>query len=221
MKRVLESEVMADRESALAYAAADFSDVNQDFVASVLSLTDKNTPLEVLDLGCGPADIPILIAEQAPNYTITAIDASFSMIALARKAVRSAGMEKRIILSRRKIPGVELSKKYDVLVSNSLVHHLPDPAVFWSEVRRLGRRGSLVYVMDLLRPDSKDEARNIVEKYSGAESPILKQDFFNSLLAAFTLDEVKKQLFVAELSYLTLRQESDRHWAVWGRLNER
>jgi hypothetical protein len=58
---------------------------------------------------------------------------------------------------------------------NSLVHHLPDPAVFWREVCRVVRRGAAVHVMDLVRPDSTERARAIVEGAAGDADPILKR----------------------------------------------
>jgi hypothetical protein len=101
-------------------------------------------------------------------------------------------------------------------VSNSLLHHMPRPEVFWSEVARLGREGAAVLVMDLHRPESVERAREIVEAYSGGEPEVLKRDFFHSLCAAFTLAEVEAQLREARLGDLHGELVSDRHWAVSG-----
>ena len=72
--------------------------------------------------------------------------------------------------------------------------------------------------MDLLRPASPKKAKEIVEQYSGNEHPVLKEDFYNSLLAAFTLDEIKEQLKKANLTNLNAEVISDRHWLVSGTL---
>ncbi len=106
---------------------------------------------------------------------------------------------------------------FDAVISNSLLHHLPEPATFWSEVRRLLSPGGVVHVMDLFRPGSVDEARAIVEAAAGDEDPILKDDFFNSLLAAFTPDEVRGQLTAAGLGHLECVVVSERHVLVTGR----
>jgi hypothetical protein len=71
--------------------------------------------------------------------------------------------------------------------------------------------------MDLFRPDSPAQAREIVEAAAADENQILKQDFFNSLLAAFTVDEVRSQL-AASLPHLDCRIISERHWLASGRL---
>jgi hypothetical protein len=52
----------------------------------------------------------------------------------------------------------------------------------------------------------------------GDESPILKQDFYNSLLAAFTADEVRGQLGAAGLEDCTCAIVSERHWLAAGRV---
>jgi ubiquinone/menaquinone biosynthesis C-methylase UbiE len=98
-----------------------------------------------------------------------------------------------------------------------MLHHLPDPQVLWGEVRRLGRPGAAVCVMDLSRPDSTAAAHAIVARVSAHEHPLLKTDFYNSLCAAFTADEVRAQLAVAGLP-LTVSQLTERHLCVKGRL---
>jgi hypothetical protein len=72
--------------------------------------------------------------------------------------------------------------------------------------------------MDLLRPESPERAAAIVEANAAGEHPLLKEDFYNSLLAAFTLEEVAGQLAAAGLGSLRSQQTSDRHWLVSSRL---
>ncbi|MBI4425546.1 MAG: methyltransferase domain-containing protein, partial [Elusimicrobia bacterium] len=77
MKRTLEPEVMDAPERAEAYARADFSEVNQRFVDEFLGRCLE--PRRVLDLGCGPGDIPIRLARCAAKVRVTAVDASPAM----------------------------------------------------------------------------------------------------------------------------------------------
>ena len=67
-----------------------------------------------------------------------------------------------------------------------------------------------------MRPESTDEANKLVELYASDAPPILKTDFYNSLLAAYQIDEVKKQLTHAGLDNLHAEVVSDRHLIVWG-----
>ncbi len=217
MERILEPEIMEDAEQALAYAKADFSTSNQWYVDHLLADFPKNLG-NVLDIGCGPADVPVRLARAHPTIRITAIDGSGAMLALAQKAVEAAGLQKRIATVQGTIPGLPFDEhSFDAVLSKDLLHHLPDPMVLWSEARRLGRRGSAVYVMDLFRPASPEAARSIVETVTGNEHPILKEDFYNSLCAAFTAEEVRSQVGRAGLG-LDVIQISDRHILIRGLL---
>jgi hypothetical protein len=69
--------------------------------------------------------------------------------------------------------------------------------------------------MDLCRPATPDAARRIVEEAAAAESPVLKRDFYNSLCAAFTVDEVKDQVRHARQEF-QVAQVSERHMLVKG-----
>jgi len=215
MERTVEPEVMDDEEQAVAYALADFSLSNQAFVDGVLE-EHSSRLRNVLDIGCGPADVPIRLARAKPSIRITAVDASGAMVRLARKAVCAAGLDGQIQAIEGRIPGLGLpNADFDLILSKDLLHHLPEPMVFWEEVKRLGRRGTAVYVMDLFRPKTEEDARSIVEFVSGGEPEILKRDFYSSLLAAFTPAEVEDQLRRAGLA-LAVDVVSHRHLRIKG-----
>ncbi|MGH7855811.1 MAG: class I SAM-dependent methyltransferase [Candidatus Binatia bacterium] len=218
MERIPEPEIMDDPKQALAYARADFAEVNAAFVERLRAALGEEPVRRIVDLGCGPADIPLRIARLLPAVALTAVDASAPMLALAREAVRAGGFRSRIALVRASVPALPLKAgAFDVIVSNSLLHHLREPRSFWREVARLGQSGGLVLVVDLLRPETPARAREIVEREAGGEEPVLQRDFYNSLLAAFTPAEVRGQLD-AGLSHLDCRPVSDRHWMVCGRI---
>jgi len=215
MERVTEPELMDDEQQSIAYAQADFSTSNQLYVDSLVR--DFPTHLRaVVDIGCGPADVVIRLATAAPHAAITAIDGSAPMIALGRTAARAAGVDDRLTLLHTRIPGPPpASQSFDAVLSKDLLHHLPDPRVLWNEVTRLGRPGAAVYVMDLVRPDTEDTARAMVKEGAGSEHPILQHDFYQSLLAAFTMDEVRAQVATAGLD-LTVAPIGVRHMLIKG-----
>ncbi len=219
MDRILEPELMTDAAQALAYAEADFAQVNQGFVDRFRACFPKTVGGTMVDLGCGPADIPVRFARALPGFTITAVDGSEPMIALAHQAVKAAGLEARVHPRCARLPMLALPlQSFDAVVSNSLLHHMPDPRLFWNELVRLGKPGATVLVMDLFRPESPERAREIVEQYAGNEPPVLKEDFCNSLCAAFTLREIRFQVRSRGLGALVCELASDRHWIVWGHL---
>ena len=217
MQRILEPEIMSDEQQALAYAKADFSTSNQWYVDHLLA--DYPDKLDhVLDIGCGPGDVMLRLATARPGTRITAIDGAAAMIALARKAVQTAGLQTHIRAQQGYIPGLPFTEhSFDAILSKDLLHHLPDPMVLWSEARRLGRAGAAIYVMDLMRPQSAQAARDIVQTVAGDEPPILKDDFYASLCAAFTPEEVKAQLKRSGLP-LEVTQVSERHMVIKGLL---
>lgn len=218
MERVLEPELMDNPEQALAYAQADFEEENQGFVNRFLASYPDQTDGHVLDLGCGPADIPIRLARALPGCRLTAVDGSAPIIRLAEEAVRTAGLAERITLRCERFQTLALPEAADAGISNSLLHHLPNPLTFWYALKKLVKPGSPVLVMDLLRPESSEAALAIVDRYAADESPILRRDFYNSLLAAFTEDEVAAQLAELNLSRLLIDVPDDRHWVVAGRI---
>jgi len=69
--------------------------------------------------------------------------------------------------------------------------------------------------MDLIRPDSREAARQIVERVASGADAILQQDFYNSLGAAFSLEEVRTQLASAGL-LLRVDTIGNRHMLITG-----
>lgn len=218
MPRVLEPELMDDPEQALAYAKANFEAENQGFVNRFVAYYPDFTEGHVLDLGCGPADIPMRFVRALPKCRVTAVDGSPPMIRLAEAAVTRAGLADRIALRCARIQTLSLAEPADAALSNSLLHHMPNPLQFWYCLKKLVKPGSCVLVMDLRRPASPEAAQAIVDQYAANEPTILRRDFYNSLLAAFTEDEVAAQLAELNLSRLLIDVIDDRHWVVSGRI---
>lgn len=216
MDRILEPELMDDPRQAEAYARADFEKENQGFVERFNEYFSEFAQGTVLDLGCGPGDIPIRFAKLHPACQVIGIDASAPMIQLGAQAVRDAGLAGRITLRCERYEEVAGARIADAVISNSLLHHLPNPLQFWQKIRQLVKPGAPVLVMDLLRPESPEAAQAIVDQYAANEPDILRRDFYNSLLAAFTEDEIGSQLARMNLTRLLIDVPDDRHWVVGG-----
>ena len=216
MNRTLEPELMEDDAQVQAYAAADFSQENQGFVDLFREYFPEFSEGHVLDLGCGPGDIPIRLARAVPGCRITAVDASSPMIRLAEDRVRQAGLSDRITFRCERFQDLAGANMADAAMSNSLLHHVPNPLQFWHKLRVAVKPGSPVLVMDLLRPESPGEAQAIVDRYAPGAPDILRRDFYNSLLAAFTEDEISAQLAQMNLTRLIIDVPDDRHWVVGG-----
>ncbi len=216
MNRTLEPELMDDPEQALIYARADFEQENQGFVERFREYCPDFSEGHVFDLGCGPGDIPIRFARLFPSCRITGVDASAPMVRLAEDAVQQAGLSGRITFSCERFQDLAGVSIADAAISNSLLHHVPNPLQFWHKLRLAVKPGSPVLVMDLLRPDSPEDAQAIVDRYASDAPDILRRDFYNSLLAAFTEDEIGAQLAQMNLTRLLIDVIDDRHWVVGG-----
>jgi len=218
MKRTPEPELMDAPEQARAYAEADFNEPNQLFVYHFLPLLDGTPGGRLIDLGCGPGDICIRLARHLPLWHITGLDAGPNMLSLADEAVRREGLAERIDLVLAHLPGEAPQGHFDAITSNSLLHHLPNPAALWDSIARMARPGCVVQVMDLHRPVDRDAAAAIVDQRAPDAPDVLRQDFYNSLLAAYTSEEIEAQIRACGLGGLTLSRPSDCHWLVQGRV---
>jgi ubiquinone/menaquinone biosynthesis C-methylase UbiE len=216
MKRTPEPEVMDGEEEVRAYRQGDFRRVNRLCARRALRAAGKSRG-RAIDLGTGPAEIPIHLCEMAPGWSVTAVDASPEMLRAARENVRRSGLSRRIRLLRGDAKRVkEIRTGFDLVLSNSLLHHLEDPLPFWREVARLAAGGA-VCIQDLFRPASRAEALRLVKRHTVGASPLLRELFHRSLLAAFTPEEVRGQLAEAGIGGLSVRKVSDRHMTVSGK----
>ena len=217
MKRTPEEELMNSEEQARAYADEDYSGPHDSFISYFKSRFPDFTKGHVLDLGCGPADITIRFARAFPETDIVGLDGAEAMLAIAIDDIRARGLVKQITLKKCLLPDDSLPPhNFDAIISNSLLHHLADPAVLWQTIKRGAKPGASIFVMDLMRPESADEANKLVELYASDAPPILKKDFYNSLLAAYNPGEIESQLTRSGLQSLNVEIVSDRHLIVWG-----
>ena len=219
MERIPEPELMDDPEQARAYANADFSEPHRAFIERFDQRFPHYRPERVLDLGCGAADITIRFAYAYPDCELTGVDGAPSMLALARAAIARAGLEQRIRLNEARLPESTLAlDRFDTVISNSLLHHLHDPQVLWCAVGEHAAPKAAVFVMDLRRPDTREQANWLVDEYASTERDILRHDFLNSLLAAYRPEEVAMQLTQARLTHFQVEAVGDRHLIVHGHL---
>jgi ubiquinone/menaquinone biosynthesis C-methylase UbiE len=211
LPRVLEPEVMDSREEASDYDAMDHSQVNRLFVADFLDLW--NGAGAVLDVGTGTAQIPIELCRKHPAVHVVGTDLAAHMLELGRLNVDRAGLADRIRLEKVDAKAMPYADRAFLgVMSNSIVHHIPEPGRVLAEMVRVLEPGGVLFVRDLLRPGSDDAVRRLVQLYAGNENDHARAMFDASLRAALTLAEIR--MLAAGLGFdpLTVRQTSDRHW---------
>ena len=212
--RTLEPEVMESEQDALEYDAMDFSEVNLAFAERALELTPAQGRIQ--DIGTGTARIPIVMMQQAATgISIHAIDLSPEMLKVARNNVDDHGLGGRISLQRvdaKELPFAD--GEFDMVISNSVVHHVPDPSTFFAELIRVVRTGGGIFVRDLMRPGSAGEVDLLVSTYAGDADAYQQKLYRDSLHASLTIPEVTSYVAKAGITGAQVEQSSDRHWSL-------
>lgn len=222
LTRVLEPEVMDSPEEASDYDSMDHAEVNRIFVADLenawegmprAAVDTAERSIDVLDLGTGTALIAIELCGQLADCRVMAVDAAVSMLDLARYNVEVAGLMSRIELAHMDAKALAFqSPMFDVVMSNSIVHHIPEPIQVLREGVRVARSGGLLFFRDLLRPESKAELEQLVDTYAEGANASQRKMFAESLQAALSLDEIRGLVASLGFSPAGVQQTSDRHW---------
>ena len=222
LSRVLEPEVMDTADEARDYDAMDHVDVNARFCDDLLAR--GALPSRILDVGTGTARIPIELCSRENTVQVVAIDLADHMLAVAKENVAKAGFATRVVLERvdaKQMPYDDGS--FGATVSNSIIHHIPEPEAVFREMWRVTKPGGIIFVRDLHRPDSEEAVDRLVALYGGTPpaDPALTKSFENqrflfraSLLAGLTIDEVAKMVAPLGVSRDAVKMTSDRHWTL-------
>ena len=153
--RVPEAEAMDCEEEVAAYvdASAQRHLSGLDEGAARRAATFFGCCRCLIDLGCGPAAIPLSVADRVPGLRIVGVDLSLPMLRRARQEVNRRGKRDRLLLvcaSCSALPFRDAS--FDGACSNSLLHHLDRPQLTLRELSRVMSSGAAVFLRDLRRP---------------------------------------------------------------------
>ena len=220
LKRVLEPEVMDTEVEAVDYDQMDHGQVNRRFVEDFLAALTSNDPScgrngHVFDAGTGTAQIPIELMRQGFSGTVTASDLAESMLVVARRNVQTAQLSESINLVLRDCKQLpESDATYDAVMSNSIVHHIPEPRSVLTELWRVLKPGGLLFVRDLVRPRTTESLEHLVSTYAGDANEHQQRMFRESLHAALTVEEVREYLQEMGIEPDALQLTSDRHWTI-------
>ena len=212
MERVLEPEWMDDADEARAYAAMDHREPNAAFIARLVELGAGG---RVLDLGTGPGNIPLRILHGGLARRIVAVDAAWHMLALAHDQHIATPANGRLHLVQadvKRLPFADAS--FDTVISNTVLHHLPEPGLLLREAARVAHPGGCVLIRDLFRPHSPDELEQLVQRHAGDQAPEQQQLLRQSLHAALRPDELEELASRCGLSDTTIVVDTDRHMSL-------
>lgn len=213
---------MDSEVEALDYDAMDFDDVNAAFCDDLLARIPNLTLC--LDVGTGTGRIPLQLCEKHATVRVVGVDLAAHMLKQATLNAQAAHMSDRIsfrLVDAKSLAGTE---PFDVVMSNSLIHHVPTPTTALHAMWACVRSGGHLFVRDLVRPESNDAVETILAKHAGpppkndGDRPRFdRQVFFfrASLHAALTLDEVREMAHAVGIQKASIEMTSDRHWTLW------
>ncbi len=204
-----------DEVSAYASAASQkhLDELDNAFVNQVLSLAPPGAQLTglLLDVGCGPGNIVLKIARRCPLLSIVGLDYSLNMVRAARQSAVVAGLEGRVWLHQESASQIPFpSSAFDIVLSNSVLHHLEEPIGAFEEMLRVTKPEGAILARDLCRP-SRLAYPWYVHWYGRHYSGIMKRLYKDSVRAAYTPDELADLLERSGLSEARIFVEKRSH----------
>lgn len=214
LPRTLEPEAMDDAAEAWAYDAMDHRAVNQKFVDDLLAGGPIGS--QVIDLGTGTARIPVLLCQRVPDVKVLAIDASTPMLDLAATQIDIGGVMDQVQLQHADAKELTAfdDEICDLVISNTLLHHIAEPSAVLREALRLVRSGGRLFIRDLMRPATAEEVDRLTELHAGNEPAEARQLLHQSLHAALTIEEIRELVIDCGLPAAAAQPTSDRHWTI-------
>ena len=202
LERIPEPEVMDDRDGVEAYTAsaaqAYLERIDRAFVDHAMRL--GVVAGSALDIGTGPGLIPIMLAARRPGLRLTGVDLSEPMLQKARDAAKEAGVADRLDFRPGDAKSLPFSgQSFDLVLCNSLLHHLPDSLALFNEISRVTKPGGAILLRDLRRPSRLEfplHAGWFGRHYSG----LMSQLYRDSLRAAYTRTELEDLLHRSRLA---------------------
>jgi ubiquinone/menaquinone biosynthesis C-methylase UbiE len=149
-----------------------------------------------LDIGCGPGQIVLKLAQRLPAWRFFGVDRSANMVRQAASARDEIARRNRNALASR----VEFSAgdgnklafadaSVDLVICNSVLHHLQRPSRLFSEIARVVAPGGAILLRDLRRP-SRPAYPLHVRWYGRHYSGLMYRLYRDSVRAAYTPGEL-------------------------------
>jgi len=229
LPRTPEPEVMSDADEVEAYASAAaqayLNSIDDTLVRQVLQAgqecgilgnnkSDAGHALGVpgeprfkripsvwlLDVGTGPGGIPLKIARRCPELGVVGVDRSFNMIRVARQLAAEQGLGDRAFFLVGEASSLGFPEgSFEIVISNSLLHHLPYPILALNEMARVAKAQGVVLLRDLRRPSRLVfplHVRWFGRYYSG----LMKKLYVDSVRAAYTGNELAELVHGSKLT---------------------
>lgn len=105
--------------------------------------------MTVLDIGCGPGFFAMEMAHMVGSSgCVIAVDLQQGMLQKLKIKIQGTDLEERIVLHRPEEDRIGISKKVDFALCFYLIHELPSPEKFFSELKNLLKPKGLVFIAE-------------------------------------------------------------------------
>jgi len=150
----------------------------------------------LLDAGCGTAPMLSLLTRLYPDNKFTGLDITEAMIGKANeKQLRNTRF---VVGDCEEMPFRDNS--FDIVINSQCLHHLPQPQLFFNEVRRVLKPGGHLILRDMTAP------KLIVWAVNKFELPILNVLGYGDV-AVRTIKDVEGYCYEAGLSVEKLERQ--------------
>ena len=216
LARVPEPEAMEDSGEVEAYSSAaaqsHLDAIDDTFVAHAQLLLKGRERGRALDIGTGPGQIVIKLGYRLTLWKFIGIDRSAAMIEKARESLATAG-ELAGRVEFRVADGNALEfpvKTFDLVVCNSVLHHIADPQKLFSEIARVVKPGGAILLRDLRRPSRWGYSYH-VWKHGKHYAGEMRRLFMASVMAAYTEKELQRLIASSALRDVRVFRHGKTH----------
>src|ERR1700728_1031103 len=220
LPRVPEPEVMDDSGEVEAYASAaaqaHLDKIDSTLIEHAVRLVRGSNQGRALDIGIGPGQIAIKLARRLPGWTLSGVDRSPGMIRQARANLAAAGDGPGHRVTFELADGNRLpfpDKSFELVMCNSVLHHLSEPANVLSEMGRLATEDGAILLRDLRRPGRLAYPLHVRwhgRNYSGEMLRLYR----DSVRAAYTVPELEQLLRSSAISGARVFEHRSTHIGV-------
>lgn len=212
MQRELEPEVMDTLDEAQGYDAMDHAEPNAAFIDRLKQLGAQG---KMIDLGCGPGDIPIRIAHEISDSAVFGIDLSRNMLDIAHAKLEKQDLGDRVEFHLADVKDLPFeAHRFDVVFSNTILHHIPKPIDMLREAWRVLKPDGVLLIRDLYRPDDEITLDQLVQKHAGDCNEYQQAMFRASLKASLTPDELRGLVADVGMTDVEVVIDTDRHMSL-------
>ena len=212
LPRVPELEVMDDSDEVEAYSSAAaqayLDKIDDTFVEHAVRLVAGRSRGRALDIGTGPGQIVLKLARRLPGWQFVGVDRSPNMIRQARVAAGLSPASSLLVGAPLAAPSNEArvqffvadgnrlpfpAESFDLVICNSVLHHLAQPQRLLNEVARLVKRDGAVLIRDLRRPSRLAYPLH-VRWYGRHYTGLMGKLYCASVRSAYTVAELEALL---------------------------